>query len=91
MNPITWAYSRTLSLAFLPVIISYIKNIACPPSSAGMGRMFMKARIIEIRAVLDQNPFQSHFDGNKLPIAPKPPNCEAPFFVKIYLNCAIYS
>ena len=91
MNPITCAYSRTLSFAFLPVIISYIKNIACPPSSAGIGKIFINARIIEIKAVLDQNPFQSHFEGNKLPIAPKPPNCDAPFFVNIYFNCAIYS
>ena len=77
MNPITCAYSSTLSLAFLPVIISYIRNIACPPSRAGMGKIFINARIIEIKAVLDQNPFQSHFEGNKLPIAPKPPSCDA--------------
>tara|TARA_B100000579_G_C22236819_1_gene578607 strand:+ start:247 stop:402 length:156 start_codon:yes stop_codon:yes gene_type:complete len=51
-----------------------------------MGKIFINARIIEINAVLDQNPFQSHFEGNKLPIAPKPPSCEAPFFVNIYLN-----
>ena len=57
----------------------------CPPSRAGIGKKFIKARIMDISAVLDQKPFQSQVAGNMFPIAPNPPSCEAPFLVKIYL------
>jgi hypothetical protein len=53
-----------------------------PPSKAGMGRMFMKARMMLRKAVMFQNACQSHVPGNMLPIAPKPPICSAPDFVK---------
>ena len=83
--------SMNLSLGFLPETISYIRNITCPPSKAGIGNTFIKAKIIEISAVDSQKPFQSHFAGKILPIVPKPPSCDAPFFVKTNENPATYS
>ena len=55
-NPTIWAYSINLSLGFLPLTISYNKNITCPPSKAGIGNRFIKAKMIEIKAVLAQKP-----------------------------------
>ena len=49
-----------------------------------MGRMFMKARMIERKAVIFQNRYQSHMGGNRLPIAPKPPIDLAPSAVNTY-------
>ena len=68
------AYSINLSLGFLPLNISYKTNITCPPSSAGIGRRFIKARIIERSAVDSQNLCQSHDAGKIFPMVPKPPS-----------------
>ena len=59
-----------------------IKKRCC----VGMNKRFIKARIIEIKALLDQRPFQFQMSGNRLRIAPKPPTWEAPFFVSISLK-----
>ena len=56
----------------------------CPPSSAGMGRMFMKARMTLRKAVSIQNVRASQAAGKMLPIVPKPPIDEAPSRVKTY-------
>ena len=48
--------------------------MTCPPSNAGIGSIFMKAKMIEIKAVLAQKPFQFQVEGNMFPIAPNPPN-----------------
>ena len=72
-NPVIWAYSKNLSLGFLPVTISYNKNITWPPSKAGMGKMFIKAKIMESRAVVLQKAAQFQVSGNKPPIAANPP------------------
>jgi len=53
---------------------SYIKNITCPPSKAGIGNAFIKARIIDKSAVVSQKSFQFHSAGNKFPIAANPPS-----------------
>ena len=56
--------------------------------------MFMKARMMERKAVFIQNDCQFHSDGNKFPIVPKPPKLEAPSFVKTEIevkNLAIIS
>ena len=45
--PTVWAAIRNLSLGFLPVIISYRVNSMCPPSRAGIGRMFSTASIMD--------------------------------------------
>ena len=66
------------------VIISYSKNSTCPPSSAGMGSMFIKARMILRKAVMSQNMCQSHQGGKRLPLAPKPPRLLAPSEEKRY-------
>ena len=86
-NPAIWANSINLSLGLRPLIISYNKNITCPPSSAGIGKIFIKAKIIDISAVVYQKLVQSQVSGNRPPMAPKPPTCEAPFLVNTYLNC----
>ena len=66
-----------INAAIFPAICPEVKE---PPSIKNIP---LNARIIERSAVLNQNPFQSHFAGNMLPIVPKPPSCCAPFFVKI--------
>ena len=66
--PTICAYSMNLSLGLRPVIISTNVNRACPPSSAGMGNIFMKARIIEKIPVNVQNLSQSQILGNVLPM-----------------------
>ena len=89
-KPIYSALIRKFSLGLRPVIISYNKNSTCPPSNAGMGSMFMKARIMLRKAVMRQNIIQSHVGGNRLPIAPKPPNDLAPSAVNTYLRSSTY-
>ena len=74
------------SLGLRRVIISYSKNSTCPPSRAGMGKMFMKARMMLRKAVMSQNMCQSHTGGNMLPMAPKPPSDLAPSVENRYLR-----
>src|SRR5690554_2350647 len=88
--PASWAYSRNLSLGFLPEMASTSKKSTCPPSSPGMGRIFMKARITERKAVIIQKEYQLHFAGKRFPMVPKPPNDDAPSLVKMCLNWATY-
>ena len=75
-----------LSFGFRRVTTSYNKNITCPPSSAGIGKIFMKAKITDRKAVIFQKAYQSHIGGKKLPIAPNPPKEDAPWGVNTYLN-----
>ncbi len=49
------------------------KNSTWPPSRAGIGRIFIIARIIERNAVRFQNACQSHTPGKILPIVINPP------------------
>src|SRR5690606_1792773 len=72
-KPTIWAYSKNLSLGLRPVTISYNRKVTCPPSRAGMGRMFKKANMMDIKAVVDQKAGQFHESGKRLPMAPKPP------------------
>ena len=44
----------------------------------------MKARMMERKAVIFQNMYQSHMGGKRLPMAPKPPSDLAPSAVKTY-------
>ena len=71
--PTIWAYSRNLSLGFLPVIISYKVNRRCPPSKAGIGRMLSTASITERNAVRFQKICQFQVLGNIEPIVMKLP------------------
>ena len=82
--PAICAYSRNFSLGCRRVIISTSRNSTCPPSSAGMGSMFIKARITERNAVIDQNCSQFHDSGKMLPMAPNPPRFFAPSRVNTY-------
>ena len=84
--PTTCALVKNWSLGGLPEIISYIKNITWPPSKAGIGRMFIKAKIIDSRAVIDQNFIQFHSVSNNFPIDANPPICLAPSLLKIKDN-----
>ena len=59
----------------------------CPPSKAGIGKKFINASIIESNAVVSQKACQFQYEGNNFPIVPKPPNCDTPSLVKMYLNC----
>ena len=81
--PITWALVRNWSLGGLPEIISYNKNITWPPSSAGIGKIFINANIIESNAVMPQNLCQFQVVSNKPPIEANPPICFAPSLLKI--------
>ena len=56
------------------MITSHSKNSTCPPSNAGMGRMFITAKMTDSRAVVRQKRSQSHSSGKTLPIDRKPPN-----------------
>ena len=58
--PNTCARIRNLSLGLCRVTISYIENITCPPSNAGMGNKFRTASMIDNNAVTFQNLCQSH-------------------------------
>lgn len=71
--PTVWAYSRNLSLGFLPVMISYNVNSKCPPSKAGIGRIFSTANITDKKAVRFQKICQFHELGNMEPIVIKLP------------------
>lgn len=51
MNPAICAYSSTFSEGCRRVIISYMINTAWPPSSAGIGSMFITASIMDRNAV----------------------------------------
>ena len=62
----------------------------CPPSSAGMGSMFMNASMMLRNAVMLQNCIQSHVAGKRLPIVPKPPSDFAPSEVKTYFKSSTY-
>ena len=81
---------RKFSEGFLPVIISYMRKSTCPPSSAGIGSMFMKARMMLRNAVMSQKRCQSQTGGKRLPIAPKPPSDFAPSEVKRYFRSPTY-
>lgn len=74
MSPMYWAVSSTRSLTLRPVSISQKVKMACPPSSPGMGRMFMTASMMERKAVVIQNPSQFQLPGKMLPMAMKPPS-----------------
>jgi hypothetical protein len=71
--PAVWAYSIAFSLGFLFVIISYNRKITCPPSNAGIGRIFINASTIEKNAVMFQNLNQSHSGEKTLPKVINPP------------------
>ena len=88
--PIICARSRNLSLGCLPVIISASRNSACPPSSAGIGKMFMNASMIERNAVINQNSCQSQVAGKRLPIDANIPTDFAPSDVNTYLKSLTY-
>ena len=88
--PAICAYSRNLSLGFLPEIASTSRKRTCPPSNPGMGRMFINAKITERKAVIIQNEYQFHFAGKRFPIVPKPPSDDAPSLVNICLNWETY-
>ena len=71
--PAIWAYSMNLSLGLRPVIISYNVNSTCPPSRAGIGKMFMKASTMLKRAVIPQKRSQSQEAENMFPMLRKLP------------------
>ena len=50
--PIVWVIMRNLSLGFRPVMISYSVNTIWPPSSAGIGRRFITASMMESIAMM---------------------------------------
>ena len=62
-----------LSLGLRPVIISNKMNKAWPPSNAGIGNTFMKAKMIENTPVKVQNLSQSQKEGKVFPILIKLP------------------
>src|SRR5690554_6229432 len=68
-NPTIWALSINFSLGFFRVIISYNKNITCPPSRAGIGSRFIIPSIIERNAVTFQKYSQDQTSGKTLKIA----------------------
>ena len=74
ISPTYCAASSTLSLTLRPEIISQKVKIACPPSSPGIGRMFITARMIDRKAVFIQKSCQSHCEGKMLPIEMNPPS-----------------
>ena len=88
--PMVCAYSSTLSLGLRPLITSNKRNTTCPPSRAGMGRMFITANMSESIAVICQNWCQSHTAGNMLPIVPNMPTDLAPSLEKRYLKSLTY-
>ena len=79
--PAIWARSKNLSDGLRPVIISTSRNSTCPPSRAGMGRMFMKANTSESHAVRSQKVFQFHWASKMPPMVPNPPICWIPDLV----------
>ena len=71
-KPIICPFSNTFSLGGRPEIISYNKNITCPPSNAGIGKILRKANQTENIAIKDQIKVQSHCLGiiSTIPIGP---------------------
>ena len=67
-NPTIWAFSSALSLNGLPLTNSINKKKTCPPSKAGIGKIFIKANIIDKRAVKLQNDSQSQTVPNMVAI-----------------------
>ena len=65
-------------------MISAMRNSTCPPSRAGMGRIFMKASIRLRKAVVSQNVSQSYVAGKMLPMVMKLPTLLAPSAVNRY-------
>ncbi len=59
-KPHVLATSRKRSDGFRRVIISTSKNNVWPPSSPGIGMMFMNASIIDKKAVICQKEYQFH-------------------------------
>ena len=49
--PACWATSRTFKLTGRPIIASKKKNSKCPPSSTGMGKKLIMARVMLIIAI----------------------------------------
>src|SRR5210317_209357 len=88
-NPTICAYSKNLSLGFFLKIISYVKNIACPPSNAGIGNKFKTPNIIDKKAVIVQKACQSQVVGNIFAIDTKLPKpLYAPVFgLTNFLSC----
>ena len=88
-KPTICAYSKNLSLGFRPEIISYNKNITCPPSNAGIGSKFNTPNIMDKKAVVPQNISQFQNSGKSPPMAAKPPTpLYAPVSgLKIFFNC----
>ncbi len=80
--PAVVVHSITFCEAGFPVIISQRRKSTWPPSRAGMGRIFMKARATARKAAMFQNAIQSHESGKMLPMVPKPPTLFAPSLVK---------
>ena len=73
--PTICAYSKNLSLGFLPVIISTSVNTTCPPSNAGIGNKFINASTIDKKPVILQNASHCpHSVGKIDPIDLNPPN-----------------
>ena len=68
-KPTVCAYSINLSLGLRPEIISYNKNITCPPSKAGIGNKLSTPNIIDKKAVILQNVCQSQKSGNTFSMA----------------------
>ena len=82
-------YSKTVwafSPRGRPMMASRSRNMTCPPSSPGMGRMFMTARMMLMRAVRCQKARQSQVAGKMLPMVMKDPTLWAPFLVKTYFR-----
>ena len=63
-NPTSCAFSKNFSLGLRPEIISYNKNITCPPSKAGIGSKLSTPNIIDKNAVKPQKSGQLHVLGN---------------------------
>jgi hypothetical protein len=70
--PAYCAFSKNDSLKGFPMIISKIRNKTCPPSKAGIGRIFINAKPKEMSAVNIQKRFQTTSDPKNLamPIGP---------------------
>ena len=62
-----------LSLGFRLKMISYNRNMTCPPSRAGIGSTFNTASMMDKNAVRCQKACQSQLDGKIDPMAIKPP------------------
>ena len=88
--PTICARSINLSLGLRPVITSISRKSTCPPSSAGIGRIFIKARMSESIAVIFQKRYQFQAGGNILPIVPNIPTDFAPSAEARYLKSLTY-